>query len=158
MSRCRCLLLPTFASFLIESFVSSDVKGVCKLLASLAGIGDPAARRRENGGFERMVSEWAPAHLAVVTSTEVTHCTVQGERRGSDITPDVGRNGGTVDVYSTAGGSRSIRPSSLPESVPYGRRRGSDLSLPQPSGHSTTTASPKTCQRGSAWVAASTAR
>jgi ketosteroid isomerase-like protein len=88
------------ATALIDALVKGDVDGVRKLFAGPAEIDDPFAGRHVDGGFERMVREWAPAHLATVKSIELTSCTVQGDRSGSEITLHLVRNGEPVDVFA----------------------------------------------------------
>lgn len=88
------------ATALIDALVKGDVEGVRKLFAGPAEIDDPYAGRHVDGGFERMVREWAPAHLATVKSIELTHCTVEGNKSGCEITLHLVRAGKPIDSFA----------------------------------------------------------
>ncbi|MBN9194276.1 nuclear transport factor 2 family protein [Microbacterium sp.] len=71
------------AQALIRGLVEGDVAGVKALFAGPADIDDPAAGRQIDGGFDRLVREWAPAHITRVTSVELAHHTAGKDGRFS---------------------------------------------------------------------------
>ena len=63
------------ADLLVDGLVRRDAGDVRALFHGPADIDDPAAGRQVDGGFDRLVGEWAPATLATVVSVQRTHHT-----------------------------------------------------------------------------------
>lgn len=90
----------TVATALVEGLISGDVAGVRSLYAGPADIDDPAAGRQIDGGFEKLVREWAPANLTSVKSWDVTHSTTgaNGRFNGTEISLVLDKNGQDKDL------------------------------------------------------------
>ncbi|MCU1637791.1 MAG: hypothetical protein JWL94_438 [Microbacteriaceae bacterium] len=90
----------TVATALVEGLISGDVAGVRSLYAGPADIDDPAAGRQIDGGFEKLVREWAPASLTSVKSWDVTHSTTgaNGRFNGTEISLVLDKNGQDKDL------------------------------------------------------------
>lgn len=71
------------AESLIDGLIKGDVAGVKALFAGPADIDDPAAGRQIDRGFDALVKNWAPAHLARVKSVELSHHTAGRDGRFS---------------------------------------------------------------------------
>ncbi|GAA1957906.1 hypothetical protein [Microbacterium deminutum] len=88
------------AGALINGLVTGDVPGVKGLFAGPADIDDPAAGRQIDGGLDRLVREWAPAHLTQVKSVELTHTTTGSDGRfaGTEFHLTLDKNGADQDL------------------------------------------------------------
>lgn len=88
------------ASALIDGLVAGDVAGVRALYAGPADIDDPAAGRQIDGGFERLVKNWAPASITKVKSVELRHSTVRPDGRfaGTEFHLVLDRDGSDKDL------------------------------------------------------------
>lgn len=88
------------ATALITALAGGDVAAVRSLFAGPAEIDDPFHGRHVDGGFETMVREWKPAHIATITSIQPNHCTVQGTKSAAEIRLNFLRDGkpGHVDA------------------------------------------------------------
>lgn len=85
------------ASNLIDGLVTGDVARVRGLYAGPGDIDDSAAGRHVDGGFERLVREWAPATVTTVRSATLTHSTsgADGRFNGSEFHLELVRADGT---------------------------------------------------------------
>ncbi|MFI8593156.1 nuclear transport factor 2 family protein [Microbacterium sp. NPDC078428] len=85
----------TVAAALVEGLISRDVDAVRSLFDGPADIDDPAAGRQIDGGFEKLVREWAPATITGVTSWKVTHSTTgaNGRFNGTEISLVLNKDG-----------------------------------------------------------------
>ncbi|RZT66468.1 SnoaL-like protein [Microcella alkaliphila] len=88
------------ATSLINGLVNGDVAGVKDLFVGPADIDDPAAGRQIDGGFDRLVTSWAPANLARVKSVELAHHTAgkDGKFAGSEFHLVLEKDGGDKDL------------------------------------------------------------
>lgn len=69
------------ATRLIDGLIAGDPDGVRALYSGPADIDDPAAGRQVDGGFERLVRNWAPSALARVVSTSLIASTTGADGR-----------------------------------------------------------------------------
>ncbi|MDX2377853.1 hypothetical protein M4I32_13710 [Microbacterium sp. LRZ72] len=88
------------AAALIEGLVSHDVAAVRALYDGPADIDDSAAGRQIDGGFEKLVREWAPATITRVKASNVTHSVTgaNGRFNGTEITLTLDKNGADKDL------------------------------------------------------------
>ena len=88
------------AGALINGLVAGDVPGVKGLFTGPADIDDPAAGRQIDGGFDRLVTAWAPAHIARVKSVELTHSTTGADGRfaGTEFRLELDKDGTDQDL------------------------------------------------------------
>ncbi len=66
----------TLAQGLIDGLATGSPDKVRSLFSGPADIDDPFAGRQIDGGFEHLVRNWGPAHLARIKSVEMEHCTI----------------------------------------------------------------------------------
>ncbi|MEO7018472.1 MAG: hypothetical protein ABI130_00290 [Leifsonia sp.] len=88
------------AAGLVSALVAGDVPGVRASFDGPPDIDDPRDGRQIDGGFERMVRNWAPVALAKLERYEVQHVTVGAEGRMSatEIHFDLDRDGTPQDL------------------------------------------------------------
>lgn len=103
------------AQALVDGLSRADVAGVRSLFAGPADIDDPAAGRQVDGGFERLVENWAPAHQARIISISPIASTsgANGRFAGSEFHLELEQNGKPKEldivVVSEFAGDKLVR-------------------------------------------------